>query len=85
LRPQFATISAWAWCFIGGAHSGGSHATAPPALADAPVTAIAQLPLSLLVPSNGATMGDSTMHYALMMSLAVSIVLGMWVIWKITP
>jgi len=59
---------------------------APPAPADAPVTATAQsVPLSLLVPSNGATTGDSMMQDALMMSLAVSILLGMWVIWKITP
>jgi len=29
--------------------------------------------------------GESDMQEALMLSLAASIMLGMWVIWKITP
>jgi hypothetical protein len=29
--------------------------------------------------------GENTMQSALMVSLAVSIVLGMWLIWKMTP
>jgi hypothetical protein len=32
-----------------------------------------------------ALRGENTMQSALMVSLAVSIVLGMWLIWKMTP
>jgi hypothetical protein len=43
------------------------------------------VPFGFLAPSTGATRGENTMQIALMVGLAVSIVLGMWVIWKLTP
>ena len=74
-------------CVIGGDYSGeGLNAIAPLTPDDAPVRAIAQLvPLSFLVPSGGATRGENTMQSVLMVSLAVIMVLGIWVIWKLTP
>jgi hypothetical protein len=87
LTPRFAVIITQSRCVIGGDYSGeSSNATAPPTPDEAPVRAIAQLvPLSFLVPSSGATREENTMQSVLMVSLAVSIVLGIWVIWKLTP
>ena len=63
-----------------------SNAIAPPTPDETRVTTIAQLvPFGFLIPSTGATRGENTMQIALMVALAVSIVLGMWVIWKLTP
>jgi len=69
------------------AHSRESSNAIVPLTPDAiPVTAIAQLvPFGFLAPLTGATRGENTMQTALMVGLAVSIVLGMWVIWKLTP
>jgi ABC-type uncharacterized transport system permease subunit len=63
-----------------------SNAIAPLKSDETAVTAIAQLlPFSFLAPSTAAMRGENTMQSALMVGLAVSIVLGMWVIWKLTP
>jgi len=84
---RFSVIITQSRCVIGGDYSGKSLDTIAPLTPDeALVSAIAQLVLlSFLIPSSGATRGENTMQSVLMVSLAVSMVLGIWVIWKLTP